>query len=276
MFTLNCKGRLVTIDRPLVMGIVNLTPDSFFEGSRSQSESALVDLVQKHLQGGATFIDLGAQSTRPGSDRISAGEEWERLKPALDLMANRFADAIVSVDTFYASVAEKAIAAGARIINDVSGGMMDPDMLPFLGSVDVPFVCMHMRGTPQTMTESLVYDDLVKEVLDIFIMQVERCREAGINDVIIDPGFGFSKAGLQNFLLLKQMGSLGILERPILVGLSRKSTVYKTLGVSANEALNGTTAVHMLALQNGASILRVHDAREANEAVTIFDTYKKA
>jgi dihydropteroate synthase len=276
MFTLNCKGRLVVIDKPLVMGIVNLTPDSFYAASRSQDEHHVLAQVRTHLAGGATFIDLGAQSTRPGSDRISASEEWGRLKPALEMVCTKFPDTIVSVDTFYAEVAEKAINAGAAMINDISGGMMDADMLNVVAARSVPYCCMHMRGTPQTMTNHLDYDDLALEVLDFFIAQVERCRVAGIHDVIIDPGFGFSKAGLQNFSLLKQLQIFSVLERPILVGLSRKSTVYKTLGVTADEALNGTTAIHMLALMQGTSILRVHDTKEASEAISIFTAYQQA
>jgi dihydropteroate synthase len=269
MFTLNCRGKLVPAQHPLVMGIINVTPDSFYDGSRCDDADAVFRQTERMLREGADIIDIGAQSTRPHSTLISMEEELSRLAGIVDVVTDKFPDAIFSIDTFYSKVAEICIAAGASMINDVSGGQMDVNMIPSAAKLNVPYVCMHMRGTPQTMQQLNEYDDVTKSVIDYFIVKTEECRKAGINDVIIDPGFGFSKNVSQNFELLKNLDKLKMLDRPMLVGLSRKSTVYKTLGVTAEEALNGTTVLNTVALMKGASILRVHDVKEAKECVTL-------
>jgi dihydropteroate synthase len=276
MFTINCKGRLLVIDKPIVMGIINITPDSFYRESRKNGIEAILKQAEKMLQEGASLLDIGGQSTRPGSILLTPGEEWQRVQPAIEAVLRHLPEAIVSIDTFYSQVAKKAIAAGACMVNDVSGGMMDPDMLPLVGASYVPFICMHMKGTPQNMQQNAFYENVTQEVLDFFIEKIAACKKAGINDVIIDPGFGFGKTIVHNFQLLKQLTLFALLEKPVLAGLSRKSTVYKTLGITPEAALNGTTALHMIALQNGASILRVHDVKEAVEAIRLFEAYKKA
>ncbi len=273
MFTLNCQGKLVTIKTPLVMGIVNATPDSFFAGSRAMDQSAVREVVGKMLNEGADIIDIGGQSTRPGSERISAEEEIARITPAIQTITENFPAAIISIDTFYADVAKKAVEAGASIVNNISGGDLDEAMLACVASLKVPYICMHMRGTPQSMTRENQYDNLPLEVVDYFISKIRKCRKAGIKDVIIDPGFGFAKNAEQNFLLLKNLSLLKILNVPVLVGLSRKSTICKTLNITAAEALNGTTVMHTLSLLNGANILRVHDVKEAKEAITLVSKY---
>jgi dihydropteroate synthase len=270
MFTLNCNGKLIAAKYPLVMGIINVTPDSFYEGSRCDDADAVFRQTERMLNDGADIIDIGAQSTRPQSTLISMEEELSRLAGIVDVVTDKFPEAIFSIDTFYSKVAEICIAAGASMINDVSGGQMDVHMIPLAAKLNVPYVCMHMRGTPQTMQQLNEYDDVTKSVIDYFIVKTEECRKAGINDVIIDPGFGFSKNISQNFQLLNNLDKLKMLDRPMLVGLSRKSTVYKTLGITAEEALNGTTALNTVALMKGASILRVHDVKEAKECVTLY------
>lgn len=274
MFTINCGGTLLSLDKPLVMGILNLTSDSFYAGSRVEPES-LLQTATSMLEAGAAILDLGAQSTRPGSERLTATQELEKLLPALDLILSRHPQAILSIDTYYASVAEKCVAAGARIVNDISGGNLDADMLPAVAALRVPYVCMHMKGVPQTMQDDTNYDDVMQEVLDFFIGRVEACRQAGIADVIVDPGFGFGKNIAQNLELLRHLSVFQILDRPILCGLSRKSTIYKTLKITAEEALNGTTVLNTIALLNGASILRVHDVKEAREAIELVAAYQE-
>jgi dihydropteroate synthase len=268
MLTLNCRGQLVTAEAPLLMGIVNLTPDSFFAGSRFNADNVLTQ-VEKMLKDGADMLDLGAQSTRPGSEPLTAEEELLRLSGIVHSISRRFPGAIISIDTFHSSVARECIAAGAAIINDISGGEIDKAMIPTAAELGAPYICMHMRGTPQTMTQLNEYHNVARTVLDYFVMKAEQCRLAGIKDLIIDPGFGFSKNVSQNFELLKNLGMLKMLDKPILVGLSRKSTVYKTLNITAEEALNGTTVLNTVALMNGANILRVHDVREAKECVKL-------
>ncbi len=273
MFTLNCNGRLLVIDKPIVMGIINITPDSFYKTSRMQHESDMLQQVSNMLEEGAAIIDIGGQSTRPGSERLSAGEELNRVMPAIESIHKNFPGAFISVDTYYASVAENAIAAGASIINDISGGTMDENMIPVVGRFAVPYICMHIQGRPETMHQNPVYENVTREVLDFFICQTERCRLQNINDIIIDPGFGFGKTISHNFQLLKELGVFKMLNKPILAGLSRKSTIYKTLSITAEESLNGTTALNMIALLNGANILRVHDVKEAVETIKLFDAY---
>lgn len=275
MFTLNCNGRLLVVDKPLVMGIINTTPDSFYEGSRFTAMDDILKQAEKMLQDGADLLDIGGQSTRPGSSQVSAAEEAERVLPAIETVCLHFPEAFVSVDTYYASVAVKAVEAGAAIVNDISAGSIDADLLPAVGRLNVPYVCMHIKGTPETMHQQAVYEDVSRDVLDYFIRKTEECRKAGIKDVIIDPGFGFAKNISQNFELLRNLSVLGILECPLLVGLSRKSTIYKTLGTTAAGALNGTSVLNTIALMNGANILRVHDVKEAKEVVNLVGALEK-
>lgn len=276
MFTLNCKGKLLTIDQPKVMGILNLTPDSFYSGSRFTNTDLVLKETEIMLNEGAFIIDIGGQSTRPGSERISPDEELKRVIPAIASITTRFPEAIISIDTYQAKVAKEAVNTGASIINDISSGDMDEDMIKTVAALPVPYICMHMKGTPATMQQNPVYDDVATAVLDYFIYKIARCKEAGIHDIIIDPGFGFGKTIQHNFQLLKKMETLKQLNKPILAGLSRKSTIYKTLGITVEEALNGTTALNMIALLNGASILRVHDVKEAAETIRLFQAYQSA
>ena len=275
MFTLNCKGRLLLIDKPIVMGIINATPDSFFGGSRSNSVDDIVAKAANMLNDGADIIDIGGQSTRPGSEMKSADEEIERVVPAIKAIANRSPHAFISIDTFYSKVAIAAVEAGATIVNDISAGSIDNKMIQTIAELKVPYVMMHMKGTPQSMQQNAVYENVTREVLDFFIAKTNELKNAGIVDLIIDPGFGFAKTIDQNFELLKNLSVFKMLDKAIMVGLSRKSTVYKTLGVSADDALNGTTVLNTIGLMNGASILRVHDVKEAKDAVKLFSaTYK--
>lgn len=276
MLTLNCKGRLLTLDQPVVMGIINTTPDSFYAGSRHTALEEIVQTAGRMLEAGATILDLGGQSTRPGSEQIGAHAEMERVIPAIEAVYKAFPKAILSVDTYHAAVAKAAVAAGASIVNDISGGNADPDMLLTVGALQVPYVCMHMQGNPETMQDNPQYGNVVTDVLDFFIQQVARCRQAGIKDVIIDPGFGFGKTITHNFQLLKGLRAFELLRCPVLVGLSRKSTIYKTLGITAAEALNGTTVLNTIGLMHGAHILRVHDVREAAEAVRLYSAMQQA
>lgn len=275
MFTLNCKGRLLSFSEPVVMGIINTTPDSFFAGSRMGQRDAVLKKAEQMLQEGATILDLGGQSTRPGSEQVAAEEELQRVLPAIEAIAQAFPEAIISVDTFYAPVAEAAVASGASIINDVSAGSIDADLLPLVARLQVPYVLMHMKGHPKTMQKDPVYEDVVLEVFDDLNQKLYAIEKLGIRDVIIDPGFGFGKTIAHNFTLLRGMSYLGQMNRPIMVGLSRKATVYKTLGVTAEEALNGTTVLHTLSLLNGGVILRVHDVKEAVQAVKLVQAYQK-
>lgn len=273
MFTLNCNGKLLQINNPLVMGIINITPDSFYSGSRFTNEPDILRQVEKMINEEADIIDIGAQSTRPGAQQLSADEELKRLMPVIELLHKKFPGLIISVDTFNSLVAKESVVAGASMINDISGGNFDLDMLHVIGKLKVPYVCMHIKGTPQTMQKNPAYENVIKEIFDFFIERIDACKKAGINDVIIDPGFGFGKNKDHNFELLKNLPVFKMLERPVLAGISRKSTIYKTLGVTTDEALNGSTVLHTIALMNGANILRVHDVKEAKEAVKLFVEY---
>lgn len=274
MFTLNCNGRLLIIEEPIVMGILNSTPDSFYEESRVNNASDIITKAGQMIADGATIIDVGGQSTRPNSQLLSATEETARVIPAITALAKAYPAVFISVDTFYASTAAAAVAAGASLVNDVSGGSMDAAMYHTVASLNVPYVCMHLKGTPQTMQTQAQYKNVTAEVLEYFAQQLQQCKAAGIKDVLIDPGFGFAKDATHNFQLLKNLAVFKQLGCPILAGLSRKSTIYKTLGITAAEALNGTTVVNTLALQNGASVLRVHDVKEAVEAIKLYQLYK--
>lgn len=276
MYTLNCKGKLLTIDKPLVMGIINATPDSFYEGHLQNGIDGILSLAEKMINDGADILDIGGQSTRPGSERIHADEELKRVVPAIEAIHKKFPGSVISVDTYQSEVAAAAVAAGASIVNDISGGTMDEKMITTVASLQIPYICMHIKGTPENMQQHANYDDVTKEVLDFFIAKTNECKKAGINDVIIDPGFGFAKTITHNFQLLKNLSLLKIPGKPILAGLSRKSTIYKTLGITADTALNGTTVINTMALMNGANILRVHDVKEAKEAVALFEAYSKA
>lgn len=268
---MNCRGKLLAATRPLVMGIINITPDSFYDGSRRSDSDGVLRQTERMLNDGADIIDIGAQSTRPQSQLISMEEELSRLAGVVDVATDRFPEAVFSIDTFYSKVAEICVAAGASIINDVSAGQMDDKMIPLVANLGTPYVCMHMRGTPQTMQQLNTYDDVAKSVLDYFVAKIDECKKAGINDIIVDPGFGFSKDIKQNFELLGKLQLFSMLGRPLMVGLSRKSTIYKTLGVTADEALNGTTVLNTVALLKGAGILRVHDVKEAKECVKLLN-----
>ena len=276
MFSLNCKGKLLFIEKPLIMGILNLTEDSFYDASRVQTLETIKNKTAEMLSEGADIIDLGAQSTRPGSTRISDEDELKKLLPAIELMTKSFPGIIISVDTYHSKVVAETIAAGASIINDISGGEMDEDMIATVGKLGIPYICMHMKGVPETMHYQSHYEDVTKEVLDFFIVKINECKQAGIHDVIIDPGFGFGKNISQNLRLLKELKTFQILEKPIMAGVSRKSTIYKTLKIPVEDSLNGTTVLNTIALLNGAQILRVHDVKEATEAITLLENYRKA
>ncbi|MEO8819812.1 MAG: dihydropteroate synthase [Ginsengibacter sp.] len=276
MFTLNCNGKLLLIDKPLVMGVINLTEDSFFEGSRFINPDSIKNEVVQMINEGADIIDLGAQSTRPGSKRISPNEELGKLLPAIEILTKTIPEIIISIDTYHSKVAEESVNAGAAIINDISGGEMDKSMIKTVAKLKVPFVCMHIKGVPETMQNHANYEDLKKEILDFFIDKINECKNAGINDIIIDPGFGFGKNISQNLHLLKHLRLFKILEKPIMIGVSRKSTIYKTLKITAEESLNGTTVLNTIGLLNGASILRVHDVKEAMQAVTLVQSCNNA
>jgi len=274
MFSLNCKGKLLLIEKPLVMGILNITDDSFYAGSRLQNLGEIKKKAIQMMQEGADILDLGAQSTRPGSTRVSSEEELHKLLPAVEMLVDLFPEIIISIDTYYSIVAKQTVAAGAAIINDISAGKMDKDMLETVGLLNVPYIAMHMKGVPETMHQQTNYEDVTKEIVDFFIKKTAECKRAGIKDVIIDPGFGFGKNISQNLILLRNLSVFKMFEKPVLAGLSRKSTVYKTLKISAEDSLNGTTVLNTLALQNGAQILRVHDVKEAKEAIVLFEAYK--
>jgi dihydropteroate synthase len=257
------------------MGIINATPDSFYSGSRKPAVEAALQQAEKMITEGATMLDIGGQSTRPKSEQISAAEEAERVLPVIEAIAKKFPQTFISVDTFYASVAKQSVAAGASIVNDISGGNIDAAMLSTVASLRVPFICMHMKGTPQTMQQNPFYENVIKEVLDFFIQKINDCKVAGINDVIVDVGFGFGKTIAHNFELLKNLSIFKMLEKPILAGLSRKSTVYRTLNTTPEEALNGTTVLQTISLLNGANIIRTHDVKEAVESIKLIEAYQQ-
>lgn len=269
--TINCKGRLLDLNSPKVMGILNVTPDSFYDGGKYKDELEILNQVETMLNDGATIIDVGGYSSRPGAKEIKINEEIGRVVPVVELILNKFPETLISIDTFRSKVAQKSIVAGASIVNDISAGHLDSDMLSTVGKLGVPYIMMHMRGNPKTMQNQTQYEDLVKEVNSYFAERISIAHEHKIIDIIIDPGFGFAKTLEQNFELLNKFELLQIVGKPILAGVSRKSMIYKTLDTSSEKALNGTTALNMLALQKGAKILRVHDVKEAMECVTLFN-----
>lgn len=275
MFTLNCKGRLLTIEEPIIMGIINTTPDSFYLGSRVVEVDNVLAKAEQMINDGVTIIDIGGQSTRPGSHRISAGEEKDRVLPFIEAINKHFPQTFISIDSFYSSVIKEAINAGAGIVNDVSAGTIDEELLPAVATLNVPYVLMHMQGHPQNMQQNAFYNNVVLDVFDFLNEKITALKRAGINDIIVDPGFGFGKTIEHNFELLNRLDFFKQLSKPLLVGLSRKSTVYKTLGITAEEALNGTTVLHTVALLKGASILRVHDVKEARQAIQLVHAITK-
>ena len=268
--TINVRGRLVSLDEPQVMGILNVTPDSFFATSRCRSEEEIRQRVCMMRREGATMVDIGAYSSRPGAEEVSVEEELRRLLPAVGIVREEWPDAIISVDTFRAEVARQAVEAGADIINDISGGEMDKDMFRTVAELHVPYILMHMQGTPQDMQKAPHYDNLMCEVFRSLGERVEELHEMGVADVIVDPGFGFGKTIAHNYEMMARLGEFRLLGCPILVGISRKSMIYRLLDATPEESLNGTTALNTIALMNGASILRVHDVKEAVEAVKIY------
>ncbi len=267
--TLNAGGWLIDLASPKVMGIINLTPDSFFAGSRKQGIQEALEQAEKMLDDGATFLDLGAYSSRPGAEDISEQEETDRLLPVVEAIVESFPDAVLSIDTFRSRVAEAAINAGAHIINDISGGQLDADMFATVARLQVPYVLMHTKGTPQNMNKLAYYEDVFAEVYDYFIDKYHQLKQLGVHDVIIDPGFGFAKKNEQSYALLNRLQDFNVLQLPILAGVSRKRMVYGVTGGTADDALNGTTVLNTIALIKGANILRVHDVKEAVEAIKL-------
>ena len=276
-YTINANGQLIDLGTPQVMGILNVTPDSFYSGSRKQTETEIAERVEQILAEGGQMIDIGAYSSRPNADDVSTKEEMERLRRGLRILREKAPDAIVSVDTFRADVAKMCVEEyGVQIVNDISGGELDKEMFSTVARLGVPYVLMHMKGTPQTMQEAPHYDDLMKEVLLYFAEKVQQLRDLGQKDIILDPGFGFAKTLEHNYELLSHLEALQIFELPILVGVSRKSMIYKLLGTTAQEALNGTTVLNTICLMKGcANILRVHDVKECVEAVNIYQQLYK-
>lgn len=269
--TLRSKGKLLLLDKPMVMGILNVTPDSFYEGSRLLSDnSKVLKLSEKMLLEGADILDIGGYSSRPGADEVSEEEELERVIPAINKIQAEFPKAIISIDTFRAKVAKEAILNGAAIVNDISAGSLDSEMISTVGKLNVPYIAMHMKGNPKVMQTLTEYDDVILEMMKYFSEKLNECKKAGIKDVIIDPGFGFAKTVEQNYWILKNLSYFKTIQAPILVGVSRKSMIYKKLETTAENALNGTTALNMVALINGANILRVHDVKEAIETVKLY------
>lgn len=267
--TLNAGGRLLDLTIPKVMGILNVTPDSFFDGRKFLTPSEILNQVEKMVKEGADFIDVGGYSSRPGAEDISVEEEMSRALPAVELIVKNFPNTIVSIDTFRSQVAQRAFESGALLINDISGGDLDEKMLPTVASLNAAYVMMHMKGSPQTMTQLASYENMILEIVNSLQIKIEKLRKLGHKDVVIDPGFGFAKNVEQNFKLLQQLDHLQVLGKPILVGLSRKSMIWKTLQTNPENALNGTTALNTVALLKGASILRVHDVKEAKEVISL-------
>lgn len=268
---MNCRGRLLDLSSPVVMGILNLTPDSFFDGGRYPDLSSVLSQAEKMLHDGAVLLDVGGASSRPGAVEVPENEELSRVVPVIEVLAAKFPEAYISIDTWRARVAREAIQAGACIVNDISAWELDPNLLPTVAELQVPYILMHMQGRPGTMQQNPQYEEVTTDVLDFLIRKIEQLEQAGVYDLVIDPGFGFGKTLEHNFELLKNLNAfVRILQRPVLAGISRKSMICKTLGVKPADALNGTTALHMVALQQGAAILRVHDVKEAVEVIQLW------
>ena len=271
MFTLQSKDRTIVVDKPIVMGILNITPDSFFEGSRVVEMDQILRKAEQMLRAGATLLDIGGQSTRPGSQRLSAEEECDRVILPIERLSSEFPQAFLSVDTYHAQVAEAAVNAGAHMVNDISAGLLDNKMLATVSKLQVPYVIMHMKGEPETMQKNTTYQNVLKDVIDFLAERKTACQKQGIRQIIIDPGIGFSKTIEQNFELIAKLEAFQELDAPLLLGISRKSFIYKTLNTDPAGALNGSTFLHAIGLQKGAKILRVHDVQEAVEAVRLFN-----
>tara|TARA_R110002073_G_scaffold145532_3_gene297676 strand:+ start:5400 stop:6221 length:822 start_codon:yes stop_codon:yes gene_type:complete len=267
--TINCKGNLIDLSVPKVMGILNITPDSFYDGGKYKSENDILNQAEKMLTDGATFIDVGAYSSRPGAEHVSEDEELQRMVPVIELLIKQFPKILISVDTFRSEIAKETITAGAAIVNDISGGNMDTQMFETVAKLQVPYILMHMQGTPQIMQENPSYKNVTIELIKFFSEKIHQLNLLKLNDVIIDVGFGFGKTNEHNFQLLKELRYFKSLQVPMLAGISRKSMLYKTLGSTAQEALNATTSANTIALLNGANILRVHDVKEAMESIKI-------
>jgi len=274
--TLNCKGKILNLQHPIVMGILNLTPDSFFDGGKYMSKLNVIKRVEQMLSEGASIIDIGAISTKPKADIVSQEEELSRLIPVLNEILNSFPNIIISIDTFRSQVAKIAINEGAAMINDISGGDMDEKMFETIARLNIPYVMMHMQGTPQTMQENPVYNDATKDIIFILSQKVDKLKQLGVNDIIIDPGFGFGKTLEHNYQLLKNLKCFDFFELPILVGISRKSMINKVLNIKPEEALNGTSILNTVALMNGANILRVHDVKEAIEVIKLVEVLNQS
>ncbi len=272
--TVNCIGQLIDLSTPKVMGIFNVTPDSFYDGGKYKDETDILNQVETMLKHKATFIDIGGYSSRPGADFVSVQEELNRVIPVVELILKHFPETLISIDTFRSDVAKQSIEAGAALINDISAGKLDDNMLSTVGKLGVPYIMMHMKGNPKTMQQKTQYDDLLKDIITYFAEQIAKAHAEKINDIIIDPGFGFAKTLEQNFELLNKFELLQLIDKPLLAGVSRKSMIYKTLNSKSENALNGTTALHMVALQKGAKILRAHDVKEAMECVTLYNQLK--
>jgi dihydropteroate synthase len=273
--TINCKGSLIDLSQPKVMGILNVTPNSFYDGGKYADEKSVLHQAEKMLKDGATFIDVGAYSSKPNAEFVSEDEELHRLIPVVALLVKEFPEIILSIDTFRSKVAKTAVEAGAAIINDISAGNLDLEMIKTVAKLQVPYLMMHLKGTPQTMQGLTQYDDIVKEITLYFAQKISEARSLGINDLIIDPGYGFAKTREQNFEVLRKSELFQNLGVPILAGLSRKSMIYKTLNTTVNEALNGTSVLNTLALTKGANMLRVHDVKEAMETITLWQAVIK-
>ncbi|MDO6821209.1 dihydropteroate synthase [Zobellia sp. 1_MG-2023] len=267
--TLNCKGHLIQLSTPKVMGILNCTPDSFYDGGKYRDNDSILKQTEKMLNDGATFIDVGGYSSRPGAEHVTEEEEIKRMLPLTELLLKHFPDIILSIDTFRSKVAAACLDAGAAMINDISAGKLDDQMLPTVAKHRVPYIMMHMKGTPQTMQQQTTYNDLLVDIISYFSERINAAKALGIVDIVIDPGFGFAKTLEQNYEVLQKLGLFNNLEHPLLIGLSRKSMIYKVLKTDAKNALNGTTALNMAAIMNGANILRVHDVKEAYECVKL-------
>lgn len=268
---LNCGGKLLDINTSKVMGILNLTPDSFYDGGKHNTLDTALAQAEQMLEDGADIIDIGGMSTKPGAELVSVSEELDRVVPVVEALSDKFPDAILSVDTIYARVAEDAIAAGAHIINDISAGSIDPQLIPTVAKLQVPYILMHMQGTPRNMQQNPHYNNVVDEVLHFMIEKVNHLRSLGVNDIVIDPGFGFGKTVEHNYQLLASLDRFHVLDLPLLVGVSRKSMICRPLGIPPANALNGTTAVNSIALSKGPAILRVHDVKEAVELIKIWE-----
>ena len=273
---ISCKGKLIDLTTPKIMGVLNLTPDSFYDGGSYNNKDRALAQTEKMLLEGATFIDIGGASSKPGSVEISTDEELARVLPVIEEIHKTFPETLISIDTYRSDVAQQAVAAGAAMVNDISGGNLDAKMLKTVGVLGVPYVAMHMQGTPQNMQDNPSYDTILTDIRSFFAAKIDAAHKAGIHDIIIDPGFGFGKTLEHNYSLLKNISSIQMDGIPMLIGVSRKSMIYKLLQIEAADALNGTTVLNAVALQQGAQILRVHDVKEAHQAVQLIEKLKYA